>query len=66
MGKEIRVEGREGNKINGRIYTPVRLFSSVHAHKLHSPPPPPTDTKITLEINVGVLNWLLHAQFQLI
>ena len=23
MGKEIRVEGREGNKINGRIYTPV-------------------------------------------
>ena len=22
MGKEIRVEGREGNKINGRIYTP--------------------------------------------
>ena len=22
MGKEIRVEGREGNKVNGRIYTP--------------------------------------------
>ena len=22
MGKEIRVEGREENKINGRIYTP--------------------------------------------
>ena len=30
MAKEIRVEGREGNKINGRIYTPgvaVQPFS---------------------------------------
>ena len=24
MVNEIRVEGREGNKINGRIYTPVK------------------------------------------
>ena len=24
MGKEIRVEGREGNKMNGRIYTPAK------------------------------------------
>ena len=24
MGKKIRVEGREGNKIHGRIYTPAQ------------------------------------------
>ena len=29
MGKEIRVEGREGNKINGRIYIPELNF--IHA-----------------------------------
>ena len=30
MGKEIRVEGREGNKINGRIYTPAIKASLKH------------------------------------
>ena len=29
MGKEIRVEGREGNKINGRIYTPGQVKSGI-------------------------------------
>ena len=38
MGKEIRVEGREGNKINGRIYTPDettsdKLYSQIISSK---------------------------------
>jgi hypothetical protein len=35
MGKEIRVEGREGNKINGRIYTPgyIHIFGVVLFNK---------------------------------